>query len=133
DALGQYSDCVQAVYERSDVAELLKQEGGIDLVIPRGSYELVRYVMDNTRIPVIGHNEGICTVYFDVDANKETAISVILDAKTQYPSACNAAETLLVHRDAAERVLVPALKELQGHGVEIRGCPKTFALAEKSG
>ncbi len=133
DALGDFRDAVGIVFEREDITALLKMDKDIDLVIPRGSYELVKYVLANTNIPVIGHTAGICSIYLDVDANKETAVSVVIDAKTQYSSACNSVETMLVHKDACERVLVPVLKELQGHGVDVRGCARAVAFAEKSG
>src|SRR5262249_14382555 len=86
---------------RKDIEELLKAEQFVDLIIPRGSNELVRYVQNHTRIPVLGHAEGICHIYVDKAADLKKAIEVTLDAKVQYPAACNAVETLLVHKDIA--------------------------------
>lgn len=83
---------------RDEVASLLKLDGHIDLIIPRGSGELVKYIKANTSIPVMGHAEGICHVYVDDAASLEKAIKVVLDSKTDYPAACNAMETLLLHR-----------------------------------
>jgi len=119
---------VTVVHGREAVAELLKLDGLIDLVIPRGSKELVQYVQRNTRIPVLGHADGICHVYVDTDADLQMATRIIIDAKTQAPSACNAVETVLVHRNALEwiPVLVMALKQC---GVRVNGCAQTVAIA----
>jgi glutamate-5-semialdehyde dehydrogenase len=111
------------------VDALLALEGIIDLVIPRGSNELVRSVQARTRIPVLGHSEGVCHVYVDAAADPEMAARIVLDSKLQYVAACNAAETLLVHRDAAERFLVQLLTTLRKAGIELRGCPETRRLA----
>jgi glutamate-5-semialdehyde dehydrogenase len=77
----------------------------VDLIIPRGSNAFVRFVQDNTRIPVLGHADGICHLYVDQDADLDKAITIAVDAKAGYPSACNAIETLLIHRDIAEQGL----------------------------
>lgn len=90
---------VQAVETRAEVAALLAQDRHIDLVIPRGSNALVRAVQHATRIPVMGHADGLCAIYLDADADRETALRVVLDAKVDYPAACNAVETLLVHEN----------------------------------
>jgi glutamate-5-semialdehyde dehydrogenase len=111
------------------VDALLALDEHIDLVIPRGGYDLVRHVQTHTRIPVLGHAEGICHVYVDRAADEAMATEIVLDSKLQYPAACNAAETLLVHGDAAARFLVPLLGRLLEEGVEIRACGKTRALA----
>ncbi|MCF0238167.1 MAG: aldehyde dehydrogenase family protein [Sphaerochaetaceae bacterium] len=87
------------VESREDVSTILSMEGSIDLIIPRGSNAFVRYVMDNTKIPVIGHSDGKCSIYIDESANLSLALDVILDAKTNYPAACNAVETILVHKN----------------------------------
>jgi glutamate-5-semialdehyde dehydrogenase len=120
---------VESVAGRAEVDALLALEGIIDLVIPRGSNELVRSVQARTRIPVLGHSEGVCHVYVDAAADPEMAARIVLDSKLQYVAACNAAETLLVHRDAAERFLVPLLTTLRKAGIELRGCPETRRLA----
>lgn len=93
-------DAVQLVSTREQVRELLDQTKYIDLVIPRGSNQLVKYITDNTRIPVMGHADGICSVYVDANAAVARAVDIVVDAKAQYPAVCNAAETLLVHRSA---------------------------------
>ncbi|KAI8390976.1 glutamate-5-semialdehyde dehydrogenase [Radiomyces spectabilis] len=89
---------VQIVETREDISALLEQDRYIDMVVPRGSNSLVKYIQNNTRIPVLGHADGICSVYIDKDANIAKAARISVDAKTNYPAACNAAETLLVHR-----------------------------------
>lgn len=89
---------------------MLKQDDLIDLIIPRGSNAFVRYIMDNSRIPVLGHADGICHVYIDKTANSEMAISLTVDSKAQNVAVCNAAETLLIHQDIAKTIL-PKLKD----------------------
>jgi glutamate-5-semialdehyde dehydrogenase len=113
-------DAVQLIATREEVKAMLDLDSWIDLIIPRGSNELVQAIQEGTRIPVLGHADGICSVYVDRDADLDKAISVVLDAKTQYPAVCNAAETLLVHRDALPRVLPELGKRLEGKGVELR-------------
>lgn len=106
---------------RDDVNEMLKMDEYIDLVIPRGSNEFVRYIMDNSRIPVMGHADGICHVYVDSEADIEMATKVVVDSKTQYVAVCNATETLLVNEDIAEKFL-PVLKTgLDKKNVELLG------------
>lgn len=110
---------------RDDVNDMLKMDPYIDLIIPRGSNEFVRYIMDNSRIPVMGHADGICHCYVDGAADLEMALDVVVDSKTQYVAVCNATETLLVHEKAAAAFL-PSLKEtLDGKEVELVGCAKT--------
>ena len=104
----------------SEIDELLACDKDVDLIIPRGSNAFVRYIQENTRIPVLGHADGICHVYVDEAADPDVAVKVVYDAKTQYPAACNAAETLLVDRAAAG--LLPAIaEELRRGGVKING------------
>ena len=107
---GQLPNAVQMVETREDVHALLGLEGYIDLFVPRGSNEFVRYIQDNTRVPVLGHADGICHAYVDEHANVEQAVSVCFDAKVQYPAVCNAIETVLVHRRIAQAFL-PLLSE----------------------
>ncbi|KAI9321412.1 glutamate-5-semialdehyde dehydrogenase [Dichotomocladium elegans] len=90
-------EAVQIVETREDISALLDLDRYVDLVVPRGSNSLVRYIQNNTRIPVLGHADGICAVYIDEDADVEKACRIVVDAKTDYPAACNAAEQLLVH------------------------------------
>jgi glutamate-5-semialdehyde dehydrogenase len=113
---------------RDDVAAMLGMDAYIDLIIPRGSNAFVRHIMDNTRIPVLGHADGICHVYIDRAADPEMARRIAVDSKTQYVAVCNAAETLLVHAAVAQDLL-PALRaDLEARGVEIRGCERTAAI-----
>lgn len=113
---------------RSDVNEMLKMDRYIDLVIPRGSNEFVRYIMDNSNIPVMGHADGICHCYVDEAADIDQAVKIAVDSKTQYVAVCNAAETLLVHEGIAP-VFLPVLKKaLEDKQVEIIGCAKTRAI-----
>lgn len=90
---------VQQVFTREDVAEMLKCDQYINLIIPRGGNKLVKFIKENTKIPVLGHASGICHIFVDESADIEMASKVVIDAKTQYPSACNAVETLLIHKD----------------------------------
>ncbi|MGF1508615.1 MAG: glutamate-5-semialdehyde dehydrogenase [Myxococcota bacterium] len=112
-------EMVQAVVGRGAVEALLQEDACIDLVIPRGSANLVRSIQQSTRIPVLGHAEGICHTYFDAAADPERALRIILDAKCDAPSTCNATETLLVHRDFVPQV-GPILRALLERGVELR-------------
>jgi glutamate-5-semialdehyde dehydrogenase len=115
---------------RSDVTAMLSLDDHIDLIIPRGSNEFVKYIMDNTNIPVLGHADGICHVYIDRKADIEMAVKIAVDSKTQYVAVCNAAETLLVHKDIAA-ALLPRLKAaLDEKGVEIRGCEATGKIID---
>lgn len=114
-------DFAQLLETREEVADMLREEGLIDLLIPRGSKEFVRYIMDNSRIPVLGHADGICHQYIDASADVELAIRVAIDSKTQNLSVCNAMETLLVHRDIAPQVLPPLANELQARGTKLLG------------
>ena len=115
-------NAISQIYSREDVAKMLTLDEYIDLIIPRGGNALVQYVKANTRIPVLGHADGICHIYVDKSANFDKAIKIIIDAKTQYPSACNAVETVLVHKDIAEEFVPRLYAELDKYGVEVRGC-----------
>lgn len=113
---------------RDDVNDMLSQDESIDLIIPRGSNAFVRYIMDHTRIPVMGHAEGLCHTYVDASAAVDMAVRVVVDAKTQALAVCNATETLLVHRDIAGAFLPPCAEALKKKGVELRGDERTRAL-----
>ncbi|WP_255116932.1 MULTISPECIES: glutamate-5-semialdehyde dehydrogenase [unclassified Synechococcus] len=115
------SDALTLLTSREESLALLKLDGLVDLIIPRGSNELVRFIQDNTRIPVLGHADGICHLYVDREVDMAQAVAVVVDAKTQYPAACNAIETLLVHRDVAPAFLAMAIPALEAAGVELRG------------
>jgi glutamate-5-semialdehyde dehydrogenase len=119
---------VKLLETRSDVDEMLKMDEYIDLIIPRGSNEFVRYIMDNSRIPVMGHADGICHCYVDEDAEIDMAVKIAVDSKTQYVAVCNAMETLLVHDKVAAGFLPELKKALDAKQVEISGCPKTLAI-----
>ena len=113
---------------REEVGAMLAMDEYIDLIIPRGSNSFVRYIMDNSRIPVLGHSDGVCHVYLDADCDAQMAARVTVDAKTQYPAACNAAETLLVHKDAAHTALPVVAAALHVAGVKIKADARAQAL-----
>ncbi len=113
---------------RADVAAMLAMDAYLDLIIPRGSNEFVRHIMDHTRIPVLGHADGICHVYIDRTADLEMARRIAVDSKTQYVAVCNAAETLLVHAEVAAQILPDLKADLEAKGVEIRGCERSAAI-----
>lgn len=112
---------------RDDVSQLLDRDREVDLLIPRGSNAFVRYIMDHTRIPVLGHADGICHLYLDAAADPDMAIRLALDSKTQYVAVCNAVETILLHADLADRLLQPLAAALRAAGVMLFGCEKTCA------
>ena len=120
---------VQGLPDRAAVAALLQRPDLVDLVIPRGSRELVLSLQAATRIPVLGHADGICHMVLDAAADTAMAVALVRDAKLQYPSACNAIETVLIHRDAAARLLPALVADLLPRGVELRGCPSCRELA----
>ena len=114
---------------REEVAGILELHDLIDLIIPRGGNELVQHIMNNTKIPVMGHADGICHVYVDKDADTKKAVRIAIDSKTQYAAVCNAAETLLVHAGIAKSFFATAIQQLTDKGVLIRGDARTLALA----
>lgn len=115
--------------DRQAVKTMLKMDRYIDIIIPRGGYELIRFVTENSVIPVIKHDKGVCHVYIDAWADMDMASEIAFNSKVQRPGVCNAAETMLVHKDIAEKFLPGMIKRLRGAGVEIRGCEKTRKLA----
>jgi glutamate-5-semialdehyde dehydrogenase len=119
---------LELLTSREESLALLKLDGLVDLIIPRGSNALVRFIQENTRIPVLGHADGICHLYVDRQVDQEQALRVALDAKTQYPAACNAIETLLVHREVAPSFVPKAVAAFAAAGVELRGDPEAMAL-----
>ncbi len=114
-------EVVQLLTTREETLALLQLDQYVDLIIPRGSNSFVRFVQENTRIPVLGHAEGICHLYIDKAADIDKAIAITVDAKTQYPAACNAIETLLVNREIAASFLPQVATALQKRNVELRG------------
>ena len=119
---------------RENVADMLKMDDLIDLIIPRGSNAFVRYIMDNSRIPVLGHSDGVCHIYVDSACrDAQMAARVIVDAKTQYPAACNAVETLLVHEDALSSILPEAARALHAASVRILADEAAKAVIASAG
>ena len=122
-------DIIGLVTNRGVVADMLALDDVIDLVIPRGGNELVSYIKANTRIPVLGHADGICHVYVDESASSDAACKVVVDAKTDYPSACNAMETLLLHSATLRNgVAMDVLMKLRKAGVKCLGGPKAMKM-----
>ena len=121
-------DAIQLLTTREETRGLLALDDSVDLIIPRGSNAFVRFVQDNTRIPVLGHAEGICHLYVDAAADVAKAVAIAVDAKTQYPAACNAIETLLVHRDVASTFLPEAAAALRAADVVLKGDEESRAL-----
>ena len=119
---------VQLIETREQVSEMLKLHDYIDLIIPRGSNSFVKYVQENSMIPVLGHSEGICHVFIDKDADLKKAVEIGFDAKCQYPAVCNAMETLLVHKDIAEKFLPLIANKFKEAKVELRGDNKSKSI-----
>jgi len=115
-------------YSREGVARLIKMDKYVDLIIPRGGEALIRYVSENSTVPVVKHDKGVCHTYVDKEANLDQAIKIVLNAKCQRPSACNSLETLLVHEAIAEDFLPRMKAALDATGAQIKGCDKTHAL-----
>ena len=124
------SDWILGIESHADVDTLLKAEGYVDLLIPRGSNAFVRHVMDNTRIPVIGHSDGICATFIDESADQDKAIPVCVDAKIQYPAACNATETFLVHENIVPEFCPKLARALFDHGVKIHADKKALPFMD---
>lgn len=114
------SGCVQLIETREQVKQILKFDKYIDLVIPRGSNKFVKYIQDNTKIPVLGHSDGICHIFVDKFADLKKAEEIIIDAKCQYPAVCNALETLLVHESIAKKFLKKIIRKLKQNKVDVR-------------
>ena len=127
---GLPENAVQQLESREEVADMLKEDEFIDLIIPRGSKSFVRYIMDNSRIPVLGHADGICHVYVDECADPSMAVRIVTDSKTQNVSVCNAAETLLIHRNIAGSILPAIAQSLRARGVMLRGDSETCRIIE---
>ncbi len=119
---------VVPVTTREAIKVLLGLEEYIDLIIPRGGEALIRFVVENSRIPVLKHYKGVCHIFVDASADLDMAKDIVVNAKTQKPGVCNAVETLLVHRDIADEFLPVVVSELEARGVEIRGCSVTRGI-----
>ncbi len=122
------SNMINLIYSREDVKELLSFDKYIDLIIPRGSNSLVRYIKENTKIPVLGHSDGVCHIYIDESADENKTIKVCIDAKCQYPSACNSVETILVHKSLKNTLLKKLTNELVNNGVKINLNPDDWSV-----
>jgi len=116
--------------DRKAVTELLKLDEYVDLIVPRGGEGLIRFVAENSRIPVVKHYKGVCHTYVDKDADLKMACTVCVNAKTQRPGVCNAMETMLVHKDVAKAFLPDVIADLRDRGVEVRGCSKTRQIVK---
>ena len=129
---GLPDSCLVQAELHNEIDELLQCEKDVDLLIPRGSNQFVQYIMNNTKIPVMGHADGICHIYVDRDVDEEMAVQVIIDAKTQYTAACNAVETILVHREIAPVFLPRLARSLARAGVRLRGTQEAENLIARS-
>lgn len=134
-AAGLDADCVQIIptSDRSVLTEMLKLREYIHCVIPRGGEGLIRFVVENSTIPVIKHYKGVCTVYVDKDADERTAKILTVDAKCQRPSVCNAAENLIIHRDCADKMLPELGKALAERGVQLRASERAARILKGAG
>ena len=128
--VGAPPDAIQFVdtIDREAVAVLLRLSDLVDLIIPRGGEEFVRWVAEHARVPLLKHDRGLVHVFVDADADPDMTVGIVMNAKVQRPGVCNALETLLVHRDIAPRVLPALAARLTEAGVELRGCPRTRGL-----
>lgn len=124
--VGYPKNVIQQVFTRDDVAEMLKCDKYINLIIPRGGNKLVKFIKENTKIPVLGHADGICHIFVDESADFEKAVNVIIDAKTQYPSACNSVETLLIHEKFPHKNEL--IKRLESAGIKIITEPESWSF-----
>ncbi|MCE5195132.1 MAG: glutamate-5-semialdehyde dehydrogenase [Nitrospiraceae bacterium] len=130
EASGLHKDTITFIdiADRNAVMEMLKLEGIIDLIIPRGGEGLIRTVTENARIPVLKHYKGICHVFVDSDADFKMARAICLNAKVQRPGTCNAMETMLVDKKIAKEFLIPMIKEFKNVGVKLKGCTETMKI-----
>ena len=125
--------CLVQAELHNEIDELLKCDSEVDLLIPRGSNAFVRHIMENTKIPVMGHSSGICHIYVDKAFDVEMAVKTIIDAKIQYPAACNAVETLLVKRDIAGDFLPVMARAFIGAGVSVKGNAEVNRILSSNG
>ncbi|WP_141051404.1 glutamate-5-semialdehyde dehydrogenase [Aliarcobacter cryaerophilus] len=111
---------------REGVAKLIVEDKYVDLIVPRGGEALIKFITQNSSIPVIKHDKGVCHTFIDKDANATKSINIVVNAKCQRPSACNSLETLLIHEEIASYILPGIQEELSAHGTILKGCPKTL-------
>lgn len=119
---------INLIFSRDDVAELLKADEYVNLIIPRGSNSLVKYIKSSTKIPVLGHADGICHIYIDENADINKVLNICIDAKCQYPSACNSVETILINEKEIKRILPALLNEYKNNEVKVLADEKITAL-----
>lgn len=118
---GLPKNIINLLFSHDDVAQMLSEDKTIDLIIPRGSNNLVKYIQSNTKIPVLGHASGICHIFVDESADFDKTLKIIQDAKCQYPAACNAVETILIHKNIADKFLPLFVRKMKELGVKING------------
>lgn len=123
---------VNLVFTRDDIKELLSMDKYVDLIIPRGGNSLVQYIKSNTNIPVLGHADGICHLYIDESANQEKALKICLDSKAQYPSACNAVETILINKNIANEYLPKLFNLFKENNIKMNGCEEVRKILNQS-
>ena len=123
---------VNLVFTRDDIKELLSMDKYVDLIIPRGGNSLVQYIKANTNIPVLGHADGICHLYIDESANQEKALKICLDSKVQYPSACNAVETILINKNIANEYLPKLYNLFKENNIKMNGCEEVRKILNQS-
>ena len=123
---------INLIKTREEVKQMLELDDYIDLIIPRGGNSLVKYIKSNTRIPVLGHADGICHIYIDESADKQKAVDICIDAKIQYPSACNAVETILINEKCLDNILKPLVDELKKNEVKIKADGKIRRIYPRS-
>ncbi|MEI0619263.1 glutamate-5-semialdehyde dehydrogenase [Brachyspira pilosicoli] len=123
---------VNLVFTRDDIKELLSMDKYVDLIIPRGGNSLVQYIKSNTNIPVLGHADGICHLYIDESANQEKALKICLDSKVQYPSACNAVETILINKNIANEYLPKLYNLFKENNIKMNGCKEVKKILNQS-
>lgn len=123
---------VNLVFTREDIKELLSMDKYVDLIIPRGGNSLVQYIKSNTNIPVLGHADGICHLYIDESANQEKALKICLDSKVQYPSACNAVETILINKNIANEYLPKLYNLFKENNIKMNGCKEVRKILNQS-
>jgi len=115
-------------YSREGVYKLIQEDKYVDLIIPRGGEKLIKFVSENSKVPVVKHDKGLCHIYVHKDADIEEAVKICVNAKVQRPGVCNAVETLLIDNDIKDKILPELKKEMEKEGVELRGCEKTLEV-----